>query len=145
MVFWYDNKHFALLSYYRHHKDVFEKKVKKTKRVQKGPKMKKKMIPAYTTKWHLWNSLWEVLFRFGSNQNKFQKIPTLIQMYPKHVRKMGFRNRTRNFGISNALILAKIKFQNFFRRRRAYLEDTRDWYKKDFLTPFCLYLGMTRP
>ena len=42
MVFWCDNKHFALLSYYRHHKDVFEKKIKTDKKGSKGEKWKKK-------------------------------------------------------------------------------------------------------
>ena len=111
MVFWYDNKHFALLSYYRHHKDVFEKKLKRQKGFKRGQKWKKRNEFRLTQQ----NGICGIHFAkfwFGSKENKFQKIPTLIRMYPKHVRKMG--NRTRNFGISNALILTKIKFPKIF-------------------------------
>ena len=87
------------------------KKVKKTKRVQKGPKMKKRNEFRLTQQNGICGIHFEK-FWFGSKENKFLKIPTLIRMYPKHVRKMG--NRTRNFGISNALILTKIKFPKIF-------------------------------
>ena len=117
------------------------KKVKKTKRVQKGPKMKKRNEFRLTQQNGICGIHFEK-FWFGSKENKFLKIPTLIRMYPKHVRKMG--NRTRNFGISNALILTKIKFPKIFEDAAADILKAID-IKKDFLTPFCLYLGMTRP
>ena len=129
MVFWYDNKHFALLSYYRHHKDVFEKKLKRQKGFKRGQKWKESEF-RLTQQYGICGIHFEK-FWFGSKENKFQKIPTLIRMYPKHVRKMG--NRTRNFGISNALILTKIKFQKFSKTPRPISwRMTRDWYKKDF-------------
>ena len=112
------------------------------KKIKKGPKLKKMNFGLHNKMEFVEFTLRSSFQIFSSNQNKFQKIPTLIQMYSKHVRKWTVPKWIRNFGISNGLILTKIKIR---RRRRFGLSWRKcDWYKKDFLTPFCLYLGMTR-